>query len=74
MKGVTNMWLFIGYMGGLLTAAVVQCLLTWRPAPRQGALIAAPAVPSATHTWQENRNFLYYDGTEMPIEEEQNEQ
>ncbi len=74
MKGVTNMWLFIGYMGGLLTAAVVQCLLTWLPAPRQGALIAAPAVPPATHTWQENRNFLYYDGTEMPIEEEQNEQ
>ncbi len=69
------MMAFIGFLGGLLTAAAVQCLLTWLPTPREGALSAAPmAVPPVANTWQENRNFLYYDGTEMPIEEEQNEQ
>ena len=68
------MWLFIGYMSGLLTAAAVGCLLTWLPAPQSDGSAAAPAVPPAADRWWENRNFLYYDGTEMPIEEEHHEQ
>ena len=34
---------------------------------------AAVSAASIADTWEQTRNFLYYDGTEMPIKEERYE-
>ncbi len=41
---------------------------------RTGEDILAPSVRQevqTAHDWQKTRNFLYYDGTEMPLKKEE---
>ncbi|MBR5524777.1 MAG: hypothetical protein IKU51_05895 [Clostridia bacterium] len=64
--------------GALVMGVVAAGVITWLPLPEtaDSPLLAVPPEPG--RPWQETRNFLYYDGTEMPpikdVKENENEQ
>ena len=57
---------WIGCLCGLCAALAVRgVLLAWMPSPRKD-YTAAPRRKPNPPSWEETRNFLYYDGTVMP--------
>lgn len=53
---------FWGFISGLVCTGVVFFVL-----PRRRPCIRFPAAPAGEREdWSQTRNFLYYDGTEMP--------
>ncbi|MBQ8682928.1 MAG: hypothetical protein IJ518_00245 [Clostridia bacterium] len=60
---------WIGWFCGLATAALG---LLWRWLRRTG--VEKPVAKRRyAQTWQETRNFLYYDGTVMPVSKHKKE-
>lgn len=65
----------IGFVCGVGACLALRAiLLEWMPEPREEpAKRSTPQAPPKE--WAQTRNFLYYDGTVMPlIKEESNEQ
>ena len=61
-------WFILGLLcGAAVWGAVFLCLpREKRPTPAK----AARAVKGDRKAWAQTRNFLYYDGTEMPVVKE----
>ena len=60
------MWFLLGALCG---AAV--CAAVWRRAERVADVEKSPRPVETDGTeWVQTRNFLYYDGTEMPVMKE----
>ncbi len=58
--------------GGLLTLVFVCCLMCQKRTLSVGNKRQHAASPFESG-WEETRNFLYYDGTQMPLKEENHE-
>ena len=65
----------IGFVCGVGACLAVRAiLLEWMPAPKH-EVPKKNTSQAQPKEWAQTRNFLYYDGTEMPlIKEEINEQ
>lgn len=61
------MWFLLGVLCGV---AVGLCLP--REKRRADVEKSEPPAQKPTKEWVETRNFLYYDGTEMPVIKERN--
>lgn len=62
----------LGFIGGVmvLTLLLMLCDHDDRFDGEESEITAVSSV-SITDSWEQTRNFLYYDGTEMPIKKEE---
>lgn len=68
------MWFLLGVLCGALPGTVIA-LHRGRGARRPAVEKVGRRVAHPQKEWVQTRNFLYYDGTEMPtVKEEHNEQ
>ena len=64
-----SMWFVLGLLCGALLGLCLR-----KKKSRDGAKAPKAAGRNLSQDWMETRNFLYYDGTEMPvIKENENE-
>lgn len=64
----------IGFICGVLvlTALLLLCDRDEESVCAEEKLLSAmQSDAQATQSWQQTRNFLYYDGTEMPMKKEE---
>ncbi len=64
----------IGFICGVLVLTALLLLFDSdeeSACPEEGLLSAMQPDAQARQSWQQTRNFLYYDGTEMPIKKEE---
>ncbi len=64
----------IGFICGVLVLTVLLLLCDSdeeKGCAEEELLSVMPSDAQAAQSWQQTRNFLYYDGTEMPIKKEE---
>lgn len=63
----------LGFIGGVLvlTVLLLLCDTDEEDVCDERDVFAVPPDVQATQNWQQTRNFLYYDGTEMPLKKEE---
>ena len=62
----------LGFIGGVMVLTLLLMLCDHDDRfDGEASEITAVSSVSITDSWEQTRNFLYYDGTEMPIKREE---